>query len=107
MSGASPAIRFKFGVGRIVLHRRYGYRGVIFQRDPQCRADDDWRQGNQTQPKREQPWYHVLVHEQPHITYVAESNLEPDPGGGRVVHPLLHKYFKTYFEHRYYNQHFN
>ncbi len=46
--------------GQIVRHRRYGYRGVVVDSDLTCKADEAWYQSNQTQPDRNQPWYHVL-----------------------------------------------
>ena len=50
-----------FESGQLVRHRRYGYRGVVVDRDEFCQADDEWYSKNQTQPNRDQPWYHVLV----------------------------------------------
>ena len=55
--------RALFEIGDTVRHRRYGYRGIIVERDLSCKASDDWYLGNRTQPEREQPWYHVLVHD--------------------------------------------
>lgn len=53
--------RTVFEPGQLVRHRRYGYRGVVVDRDEFCEADDEWYSKNQTQPDRDQPWYHVLV----------------------------------------------
>ena len=92
----------KFDVGQIVVHRRYHYRGVILDGDAQCEASADWYAKNQTQPAREPPWYHVLVHGAMHTTYVAESNLSLDPKAERIAHPLLDRYFQSYYEGRYY-----
>lgn len=102
-----PQTSYRFEVGDIVAHRRYGYRGVVFERDPVCRADEEWYQSNQTQPPREQPWYHVLVDGAAHSTYVAQSNLEADPGGERVFHPLLGRYFQSYYQKRYHSEPLN
>lgn len=98
---------FKFEIGEIIFHKRYKYRGVIFNRDPVCRADRDWWLKNQTQPDRNQPWYHVLVHDGAHTTYVAESNLEPDETGEPIRHPLLPRIFRSFANHRYYHQSLN
>ena len=46
-----------------------------------------------TRPPKNQPWYHVLVHQGEHMTYVAERNLEPDLTGEPVVHPILDHFF--------------
>ncbi|MCZ6793967.1 MAG: heat shock protein HspQ, partial [Planctomycetota bacterium] len=84
----------RFDIGELVEHKRYGYRGVVAGFDLRCRAGDDWYHGNLTQPSRDQPWYHVLVHGAEHTTYVAEDNLEPDAGGEQVVHPLARLLFQ-------------
>ena len=48
-------------------------------------AGDTWYHSNKTQPSREQPWYHILVHDSGGIsTYVAQSNLKEDTSGQPV-----------------------
>ena len=94
-----PAPRFQ--IGQLVRHRRYGYRGVIVAFDLACGADEAWYQTNQTQPDRDQPWYHVLVHETPQTTYAAEANLRMDPSPQPVEHPLLAEFFCGFAEGRY------
>ena len=42
-----------------------------------------------TRPPKDQPWYHVLVHDAQHATYVSELNLEPDLTGRPINHPAL------------------
>lgn len=86
----------RFRPGALVVHRRYRYRGVVVDSDPICGADEDWYQSNQTQPSRDQPWYHVLPDGSVHTTYVAEENLMPDPTGAPVGHPLIGKYFADF-----------
>ena len=54
-----------------------------------------------SRPPKDQPWYHVLVHEAEHMTYVAERNLEPDESGEPVVHPILDHYFDEMQSGRY------
>jgi heat shock protein HspQ len=95
---------FQFEIGQIVHHKRYGYRGVVYDRDPICAADEDWYEKNKTQPDRNQPWYHVLVDGAAHTTYVAQSNLEADQTGAPILHPLLNALFKTYLDGRYYQE---
>lgn len=90
-----------FPVGSLVKHVRYGYRGVIVAWDPSCRAPADWYRRNQTQPTRDQPWYHVLVHGATHCTYPAQTSLERDPDPGPIVHPWLGRYFEAFDGERY------
>ncbi len=98
---------YRFRIGDLVHHRRYHYRGVVFAVDPVCRAGEDWYLKNQTQPERNQPWYHVMVDGALHTTYVAEGNLEADQLGGPVEHPLLHKVFQSFHNGRYYKESMN
>ena len=83
----------KFRPGQIVAHLKYSYRGLVVESDEACKADETWYQSNQTQPDREQPWYHLLVDGNQHVTYVAETNLEPDLSGNPIVHPMLNLFF--------------
>jgi len=94
---SSTRLQPAFEPGQVVTHRRYGYRGVIVDMTPRCEAPEPWYQNNQTQPKRDQPWYHVLVDSSSATTYPAQENLEADTSGGPIAHPLL-GYFFTAFE---------
>ena len=97
--GASRQPTFK--PGQLVRHRRYGYRGVIVDYDLECQADEAWYQKNQTQPPREQPWYHVLVDGAEHTTYAAQTSLQPDHEIGEIRHPLLTVFFSDFVRGRY------
>lgn len=91
-----------FQTGSLVRHRLYGYRGVVVTNDPYCMAGETWYNANKTQPPKEQPWYHVLVHESGGLsTYVAQSNLVPDESGEPIEHPRLCCYFAEFKEGRY------
>jgi heat shock protein HspQ len=94
-------------VGTLVQHRRYRYRGVVVGGDPCCLAEEDWYQGNSTQPSRQQPWYHVLVHGSADTTYVAAENLEEDTASEPVNNPLVKKFFAGFHQGRYYRTAFN
>ena len=91
----------RFQIGQLVRHRRYRYRGVIVAFDLACGADEAWYQTNQTQPDRDQPWYHVLVHGSPQTTYAAEANLRTDPNPQPIEHPLLAEFFCGFAEGRH------
>ena len=91
-----------FFVGKIIHHRTFDYRGVIFDVDTTFQGTDEWYEKiARSRPPKDQPWYHVLVHEGQHTTYVAERNLEPDPPGGPIVHPLLSNLFAPFERDRY------
>ena len=92
----------EFGVGQLVCHLRFGYRGVVFDVDPTFQGSEEWyEQMARSRPPKDRPWYHVLVHDATHTTYVAERNLAPDPSGERVRHPLLDRLFDTFKGGRY------
>lgn len=94
--------RARFAVGDLVNHKMFGYRGVIVDIDPMFQLTDEWYDTvARSRPPKDQPWYHVLVHEGTHQTYVAERNLEPDASGEPVDHPLVTEFFSRFTDGRY------
>jgi heat shock protein HspQ len=91
----------RFRPGQLTRHRRYGYRGVVVHCDPSCMADEEWYRSNQTQPAKEQPWYHVLVDGSQRITYVAQTNLILDESEDEVDHPLVEHFFSGFEDGSY------
>ncbi len=84
----------RFFIGQPVHHRLFDYRGVIFDLDATFQGEDEWYElVARTRPPKDKPWYHVLVHEAVHTTYVCEQNLEPDLTGKPIEHPALNHYF--------------
>ena len=84
----------KFGIGQIVQHQLFGYRGVIVDIDPECLASDEWYEKMaRSQPPRDRPWYHLLVDGATHRTYVAEQNIAADDDLSIVDHPEIEDYF--------------
>ena len=69
--------------------------------DPCCRADEAWYSKNKTQPARDQPWYHVLVHGSQAATYAAQDSLAGDRETEPVNHPLIEKFFSDFRFGRY------
>jgi heat shock protein HspQ len=96
-SGDGP----RFAVGQLVRHVRYGYRGVVVHFDRYCMAPDHWYYGNQTQPDRNQPWYHVLVHGAATVTYAAQTSLTEEDAPEPIDHPLVEKFFSDFTGDRY------
>ncbi len=94
--------RARFHVGQLVHHQRFDYRGVVLDVDPRFQGTDQWYdQVAQSRPPRDAPWYHVLVHDALHTTYVAERNLEPDESTDPIRHPLLDQLFDRFADGRY------
>ena len=92
----------RFAPGDVVRHRRFDYRGVVFDADPVFSGSDAWyEEVARSRPPRDAPWYHVLVDGASHTTYVAERHLELDGEPGPIRHPLLDHYFDRLVDGRY------
>ncbi len=86
----------KFSVGQLVRHHMFAYRGVIYDVDPVFDGSEEWYERIALScPPKDRPWYHVLVHDGEHTTYVAERNLGPDDSGEPIRHPLLDELFES------------
>ncbi|MEH6502214.1 MAG: heat shock protein HspQ [Pseudoalteromonas distincta] len=87
----------KFSVGELVHHRLFDYRGVIIDVDRNFQATKEWYETvAKSRPPKNRPWYHVLVHDSDHSTYVAEQNLEPDDSVEPIKHPMLDHFFSKF-----------
>jgi heat shock protein HspQ len=94
--------RAKFQVGQVVHHNLFDYRGVVFDVDPFFQGSEDWYEKvARSHPPKDRPWYHVLVGDAGHITYVAERNLEPDASGVPIQHPDIGEHFERFENGRY------
>ncbi len=80
----------KFFVGQIVHHKKFGYRGVVFDADATFQGTDEWYElVARSLPPKHLPWYHVLVDGAEHTTYVAERHLESDKRCEPIANPLV------------------
>ena len=94
--------RAKFSIGQCIQHRLFDYRGVIVDVDPRFQGTEEWYETvARTRPPKNEPWYHVLVHEETHETYVAERNLAPDVTNQPVNHPLVDRFFSEFRDGQY------
>ena len=92
----------RFSPGELVTHRLFDYRGVVIDVDATFQLSDDWYdQVARSRPPRDRPWYHVLVHDAEHMTYVAERHLECDESEEPVDHPLVDEHFAEFRDGRY------
>ncbi|MGH8550207.1 MAG: heat shock protein HspQ [Methylococcales bacterium] len=84
----------KFSIGQIVHHRRFDYRGVIFDIDFQYQGSQEWYNAvARSRPPKDQPWYRVLVDSAEQETHVAEHNLESSGIEEPICHPCAALYF--------------
>jgi len=96
-------ITCKFNIGQLIHHRLFEYRGVIVDVDGTFQGTEEWyEQMAKSRPSRDEPWYHVLVHDAQHMTYVAERNLESDQLNDPINHPLLDHFFSDFRDGRYF-----
>jgi heat shock protein HspQ len=89
----------RYGLGDVVKHRVYGFRGVVFDIDPVFANTEEWWSSipEDIRPKKDQPYYHLLAEntETEYIAYVSEQNLVPDTSGKPLRHPQVKELFKT------------
>ena len=94
-----------FSLGQIVHHKRFGYRGVIADVDAAFSLSEEWyEQVAKSRPPKDQPWYHVIVHESGHMTYVAQRHLEEDLSFEPIHSPLLGQFFHAFRDGRYHSE---
>jgi len=87
-------LKANFFIGQLVRHKLYDYRGVIIDVDPEYIGGDEWYDNVALScPPKDKPWYHLLVHESVHHTYVAERNLATDTEFDPIDHPEVEEYF--------------
>ena len=92
----------KFAVGQVIHHRLFDYRGVIVDVDPVFSGSDDWYERvAKSRPPKNEPWYHVLVDDGEHNTYVSERNLEADDSPEQINHPLVDELFDGFVNGMY------
>ncbi|HIF18487.1 MAG TPA: heat shock protein HspQ [Cycloclasticus sp.] len=94
----------KYSIGQLVLHKLFNYRGVIVDIDPNFQLTDEWYEAvARSRPPKNEPWYHVLVHNAIHTTYVAEQNLSSDLSGEKINNPMLKDFFTELKSGQYIN----
>lgn len=95
----------KFGIGQVVKHRIYPFRGVIFDVDPVFANTEEWWRAipAEIRPSKDQPFYHLYAEnaDSQYIAYVSEQNLLPDDSGKPVRHPQINETFERTAEGGY------
>jgi heat shock protein HspQ len=95
----------KFGIGDVVRHRMFPFRGVIFDVDPQFANTEEWYNAipEPIRPRKDQPFYHLYAEnsENHYVAYVSEQNLVPDETGEPVEHPQVAEMFTGFDGARY------
>jgi heat shock protein HspQ len=95
--GSDRERQAKFGIGQVVKHRRYPFRGVIYDVDPVFGNTEEWWLAipEEVRPRKDQPFYHLFAEnaETEYVAYVSEQNLLPDTSGDPVRHPQIDEVF--------------
>ncbi len=95
-------IQVQFSIGQVVHHNKFDYRGVIVDVDADFQGTDEWyEQVARSRPPKDEPWYHVLVDNAIHMTYVAECHLEASKNDDPVIHPAIKSYFDDFKDGAY------
>jgi heat shock protein HspQ len=102
---APPFRLAKFGIGQVVKHRVFAFRGVIFDVDPVFANTEDWWLAipAEVRPRKDQPFYHLLAEndEGGYVAYVSEQNLLPDMTGEPVGNPSTSLIFDSFTDGQY------
>ncbi len=95
----------KFGLGQLVRHRVFPFRGVIYDVDPQFANAEAWWQAipAEARPRKDQPFYHLLAENEQgcYTAYVSEQNLLADDSGEPIAHPEAGELFDRFENGRY------
>lgn len=87
----------KYGIGQVVRHRIFEFRGVVFDVDPIFNNTEEWWLAipEEIRPSKDQPYYHLFAEnaESEYIAYVSEQNLLPDTSGEPLRHPQINEFF--------------
>ena len=95
----------KFGIGQVVKHRFYPFRGVIFDVDPVFANTEEWWRSipAEVRPAKEQPFYHLYAENEDsqYVAYVSEQNLMSDESEEPVRHPQVTEGFERTQDGKY------
>ena len=95
----------RFGIGDVVRHKIFDFRGVIFDVDPVFANSEEWYEAipEALRPSKDQPFYHLLAEnsDSSYIAYVSQQNLVVDESDEPVDHPGISGLFDRYADGRY------
>lgn len=102
---APPIAHARFGIGDVVRHRLFDFRGVVFDVDPVFANSDEWYEAipADLRPPKDQPFYHLLAEneESSYTAYVSQQNLVADHSAEPVDHPAISGLFDDFIKGRY------
>ena len=97
MRDESPMRVARYGIGQVVRHRVFPFRGVVFDVDPVFANTEEWWEAipEEIRPSKDQPFYHLYAEnaENEYVAYVSEQNLVADDTGEPLRHPQIDEFF--------------
>ena len=88
----------RFGIGDVVRHKIFDFRGVIFDVDPVFANSEEWYEAipEALRPSKDQPFYHLLAEnaESSYVAYVSQQNLVVDESDDPIDHPAISTMFE-------------
>jgi heat shock protein HspQ len=95
----------RFGIGDVVRHKIFDFRGVIFDVDPVFTNSEEWYEAipEALRPSKDQPFYHLLAEnsDSNYIAYVSQQNLVADDSDEPIDHPDVTAMFDRGEDGRY------
>ena len=95
----------RFGIGDVVRHKIFDFRGVIFDVDPVFANSEEWYESipEALSPSKDQPFYHLLAEnsDSSYVAYVSQQNLVTDESDEPVDHPAIATMFDAHEGGRY------
>jgi heat shock protein HspQ len=100
-----PIAHARFGIGDVVRHRHFDFRGVVFDIDPVFANSEEWYEAipEAIRPAKDQPFYHLLAEnaDSNYVAYVSQQNLVVDDSEEPVDHPAIPGIFDAFEGARY------
>src|SRR6185312_2106426 len=98
MNGRIDIPLARFGIGYVVRHKIFDFRGVVFDVDPVFANSEEWYEAipEALRPSKEQPYYHLLAEnsETSYVAYVSQQNLVVDESEEPIDHPAIGTMFE-------------
>lgn len=95
----------RFSIGDVVRHRKFDFRGVIFDVDPVFANSEEWYAAipADIRPRKDQPFYHLLAEnaDSTYVAYVSQQNLVMDDTEEPIDHPAIPGLFTGYEQGKY------
>ena len=105
MNGSIDIPLARFGIGEVVRHRIFDFRGIVFDVDPVFANSEEWYEAipEELRPSKEQPFYHLLAEnsDSSYVAYVSQQNLVADESEEPIDHPAISTMFERTDAGRY------